>query len=186
MPYLEQLFKLPAGIRKCNYTLNFIKSVNPALRKITIWKTSFPNEASLYKVMYVRIWKLSKKWKKPIKNWEKIVHWQINSKNIKGKNSVKCHIFAKVYVKKFTHQTWQVLPLINFYSCLGFALWIYIVHIQFYFTYAEILDAGIVTTGLKASVAVIKGSSPSEKNMYQQFKSPSDVTSRMLKQAESE
>lgn len=72
MPYLEPLFELPTEIRKCIYTSNSIESVNSALRKVTRGKGSFPNEASVYKVMYLRIRELSEKWQKPIKNWEKI------------------------------------------------------------------------------------------------------------------
>ena len=70
--YWEPLFELPAEIRKCIYTSNSIESVNSALRKVTRGKGSFPNEASVYKVMYLRIRELSEKWKNPIKNWEKI------------------------------------------------------------------------------------------------------------------
>lgn len=72
MPYLEPLFELPAEIRKCIYTSNAIESVNSALRKVTRGKGSFPNESSVYKVMFLRIRELSEKWQKPISNWKTI------------------------------------------------------------------------------------------------------------------
>ena len=72
MQYLEPLFELPQEIRKCIYTSNAVESVNSALRKVTRGKGAFPSEASVYKVMYLRIRELSEKWKKPIQNWKTI------------------------------------------------------------------------------------------------------------------
>ena len=74
--YLEPLFELPDEIRKCIYTSNAVESVNSALRKVTRGKGAFPNENSVYKVLYLRIRELKEKWKKPIKNW-KIIQSQI-------------------------------------------------------------------------------------------------------------
>ena len=51
---------------------NAVKSVNSALRKVTRGKGAFPNENSVYKVMYLRLKELSEKWKKPIPNWKTI------------------------------------------------------------------------------------------------------------------
>ena len=76
MQYLEPLFELPNEIRKCIYTSNAVESVNSALRKVTRGKGAFPNENSVYKVLYLRIRELKEKWKKPIKNW-KIIQSQI-------------------------------------------------------------------------------------------------------------
>jgi putative transposase len=72
MEYLEPLFELPQEIRKCIYTSNAVESVNSALRKVTRGKGAFPNENSVYKVMYLRLKELSEKWKKPIPNWKTI------------------------------------------------------------------------------------------------------------------
>ena len=74
--YIEPLFELPNEIRKCIYTSNAIESVNSALRKVTRGKGSFPNINSVYKILYLRIRELSKKWRKPIQNW-KIVQPQL-------------------------------------------------------------------------------------------------------------
>lgn len=76
MQYLEPLFELPQEIRKCIYTSNAVESVNSALRKVTRGKGAFPNENSVYKVLYLRIKELSEKWKKPIQNW-KIIQSQL-------------------------------------------------------------------------------------------------------------
>ena len=72
MQYLEPLFELPQEIRKCIYTTNAIESVNSALRKVTRGKGAFPNESSVFKVLYLRIKELSEKWNKPIQNWKTI------------------------------------------------------------------------------------------------------------------
>ena len=76
MQYIEPLFELPAEIRKCIYTSNAVESVNSALRKVTRGKGSFPSEASVFKVLFLRIKELTEKWKKPIQNW-KIIQAQL-------------------------------------------------------------------------------------------------------------
>ncbi len=72
MQYLEPLFELPAEIRKAIYTSNAVESVNSALRKVTNGKGSFPNEESVYKILFLRIKDLKEKWQKPIRNWKTI------------------------------------------------------------------------------------------------------------------
>ncbi len=72
MQYLEPLFELPQEIRKCIYTSNAVEAVNSALRKVTRGKGAFPNESSVYKVLYLRIKELKEKWKKPIQGWKTI------------------------------------------------------------------------------------------------------------------
>ena len=69
MQYIEPLFELPDEIRKAIYTSNSIESVNSALRKVTNGKGSFSSEESVYKVLYLRIRELKKKWSRPIPNW---------------------------------------------------------------------------------------------------------------------
>lgn len=76
MQYLEPLFELPQEIRKCIYTSNAIESVNSALRKVTRGKGAFPNDNSVYKILYLRIRELSEKWNKPIQNF-KIIQSQL-------------------------------------------------------------------------------------------------------------
>lgn len=74
MVYLEPLFELPEEIRKAIYTSNSIESVNSALRKVTNGKGSFSSTTSVYKLLYLRVKDLEKKWNKPIPNWNKIQH----------------------------------------------------------------------------------------------------------------
>ena len=76
MQYLEPLFELPTEIMKYIYTSNAVESVNSALRKVTRGKGAFPSEASVFKVLFLRIKELTEKWKKPIQNW-KIIQAQL-------------------------------------------------------------------------------------------------------------
>ena len=72
MEHLELLFELPKEIRKAIYTSNAVESVNSALRKVTKGKGSFPSEESVFKVLFLRIKDLKKKWTRPINDWTTI------------------------------------------------------------------------------------------------------------------
>ncbi|WP_211437318.1 transposase, partial [Campylobacter sp. RM16191] len=66
---LSEFFNYPKEIRKAIYTTNAIESLNFSLRKITRNKSSFPDDDSIYKVMYLAIRNASKRWTMPIRNW---------------------------------------------------------------------------------------------------------------------
>lgn len=59
--HIEQLFNYGSAVRKIMYTTNAIESVNSSLRKVTK-KGTFPNENSLFKLLYLRIKELNTKW----------------------------------------------------------------------------------------------------------------------------
>ena len=62
-------FGYPPEIRKVIYTTNAIESMNSQLRKVTRNRGSFPTADSVRKVIYLAIQRISKKWKRPIKDW---------------------------------------------------------------------------------------------------------------------
>ncbi len=62
-------FDYPAEIRKVIYTTNAIESMNAQLRKVTRNRGSFPTADSVKKVLYLALLRISKKWKRPIKDW---------------------------------------------------------------------------------------------------------------------
>ena len=67
--HVEQLFDYPSAIRKIMYTMNAIESVNSSFRKVTK-KGAFPNENALFKLLYLRVTELYKKWEdSTIQNW---------------------------------------------------------------------------------------------------------------------
>jgi len=66
---LSEFFFYPEEIRKIIYTTNAIESLNASLRKVTKNRAAFPNDDSIYKIMYLAIDKISRKWTMPIRNW---------------------------------------------------------------------------------------------------------------------
>lgn len=72
MELITPLFELPSEIRRVIYTSNAVESVNSALRKVTNGKGCFSTESSVYKLFFLRIRDLKEKWKRPIKDWNKI------------------------------------------------------------------------------------------------------------------
>ena len=63
-------FQYPADIRKVIYTTNVIESLNRSLRKVLKTKGAFPNDESIFKIMYLALDKISQKWTMPISNWK--------------------------------------------------------------------------------------------------------------------
>ena len=66
---LIEFFNYPKDIRRAIYTTNAIESLNFSLRKVTRNKSSFPDDNSIYKVMYLAIKNASTRWTMPIKDW---------------------------------------------------------------------------------------------------------------------
>lgn len=66
---LTEFFNYPNDIRKAIYTTNAIESLNFSLRKVTRNKSSFPDDDSIYKVMYLAIKNASARWTMPIRDW---------------------------------------------------------------------------------------------------------------------
>ena len=62
-------FDYPEEIRRVIYTTNAIESLNSSFRKISRSRNLFPSVESLYKLFYLAIQNISKKWTMPIKNW---------------------------------------------------------------------------------------------------------------------
>ena len=69
---LSTLFKYPPEVRKLIYTTNPIESFNSKLKKVTKNRSVFPTEESLFKLLYLAINDISKKWNGRIRDWSKI------------------------------------------------------------------------------------------------------------------
>ena len=61
--------KYPAEIRKAIYTTNAIESLNRSLRKISKNRGVFPHEESIFKLYYMALERIAKKWTMPISDW---------------------------------------------------------------------------------------------------------------------
>lgn len=59
----------PDAIRKVIYTTNAVESVNSQLRKVTNNKRVFPNDESVFKMLYLTINYITRKWTMPIRDW---------------------------------------------------------------------------------------------------------------------
>ncbi len=64
------LFAFSEDIRKVIYTTNAIESVNMTLRKVTRNHRIFPSDEAVYKVVYLAIRNIAKKWTMPIRDWK--------------------------------------------------------------------------------------------------------------------
>lgn len=64
-------FGFPPEIRKVIYTTNPIEGLNRQLRKVVKTRGAFPSEQAVYKVLYLAIRRITKKWNYPVKNWKR-------------------------------------------------------------------------------------------------------------------
>lgn len=63
-------FAYPAEIRKVIYTTNAIESINMSLRKVTKNRGSFPNDEAIFKLFFLALRNIAKKWTMPIRDWK--------------------------------------------------------------------------------------------------------------------
>jgi transposase-like protein len=59
----------PDDIRRVIYTTNAIESLNMTLRKVIKNRASFPTDEAVFKLLYLSLQRISKKWTMPIKEW---------------------------------------------------------------------------------------------------------------------
>ncbi len=67
---LTPFFDYPKDIRRAIYTTNAIESLNMTLRKVIKNKRVFPSDEAVFKLLYLAIQNISKKWTMPIFNWK--------------------------------------------------------------------------------------------------------------------
>jgi putative transposase len=63
------MFSYPSEIRRAIYTTNTIESLNMTLRKVSKNRSLFPNDEAVFKLMYLALKNISKRWTMPIRNW---------------------------------------------------------------------------------------------------------------------
>lgn len=67
-------FNFPEEIRKVIYTTNAIESLNYTLRKVIKNRSLFPNDEAVFKLLYLALRNIEKKWTMPIKDWKRALH----------------------------------------------------------------------------------------------------------------
>lgn len=72
---ITPFFAYPADIRKAIYTTNAIESLNMTLRKVIKNKRSFPSDEAVFKLLYLAMNKISKRWTMPIHHWKPAMNW---------------------------------------------------------------------------------------------------------------
>ena len=71
-PNLSTYFKFPQELRKLIYTTNTIEGFNRQLRKVTKTKSVFPTDDSLFKMLYLAMKDITKKWTGRRQDWSRI------------------------------------------------------------------------------------------------------------------
>jgi putative transposase len=67
-------FQFPEEIRRVIYTTNAIESLNYSLRRIIKNRSLFPNDEAVFKLLYLALKNIEKKWTMPIKDWQRALH----------------------------------------------------------------------------------------------------------------
>jgi putative transposase len=71
-PNLSTYFKYPQEVRRLIYTTNAIEGFNRQLRKVTKSKSVFPTDDSLFKMLYLAMIDITKKWTGRRQDWSAI------------------------------------------------------------------------------------------------------------------
>jgi putative transposase len=64
-------FQFPEEIRRVIYTTNAVESLNFSLRKIIKNRSLFPNDEAVFKLLYLALKNIEKKWTMPIREWKR-------------------------------------------------------------------------------------------------------------------
>ena len=75
-PNLSTYFKYPQEVRRLIYTTNAIEGFNRQLRKVTKARSVFPTDNSLFKVLYLAMMDITKKWTGRRQDWS-MIHAQL-------------------------------------------------------------------------------------------------------------
>jgi len=73
---LSTYFKYPQEVRRLIYTTNAIEGFNRQLRKVTKSKSVFPTDDSLFKMLYLAMMDITKKWMGRRQDWS-VIHAQM-------------------------------------------------------------------------------------------------------------
>ena len=76
-PNLSAYFKYPQEVRRLIYTTNTIEGFNRQLRKVTKSRSVFPTDDSLFKMLYLAMMDITKKWTGRRQDWS-IIYAQLS------------------------------------------------------------------------------------------------------------
>jgi putative transposase len=70
---ISTMFRFTDEIRKLIYTTNAVENVHRQFRKVTKSKSQFPDDISVFKMLYLSSVEVSKKWTMRLPNWNRIL-----------------------------------------------------------------------------------------------------------------
>jgi len=71
---LSTFYAYPPAIRRIIYTTNIIEGLNRQFRKVTKTKSSFPNDDSLRRILYLASNNIVKKWTQRYRDWDMVLN----------------------------------------------------------------------------------------------------------------
>ncbi|SUB34714.1 Transposase and inactivated derivatives [[Pasteurella] mairii] len=71
---IATFFGYPPDIRKAIYTTNAVESLNSVIRRVIKKRNVFPTDDSVFKVIWLAMKEVSKKWMLPIQNWKQAMN----------------------------------------------------------------------------------------------------------------
>jgi putative transposase len=69
VPFLD----FPADVRRVIYTTNAIESLNSSLRKLLHYRGSFPTDEAVFKLLYLALANIEKRWGRTIRDWDSVL-----------------------------------------------------------------------------------------------------------------
>jgi putative transposase len=69
VPFLD----FPPEVRRVIYTTNAIESLNSSLRKLLHYRGHFPTDDAVFKLLYLALTNLEKKWERSIRDWNNVL-----------------------------------------------------------------------------------------------------------------
>lgn len=72
---LSTFFRYPKYIRRVIYTTNAVEAVHRQMRKVTKTKSSFPSEEAAFKLLFLNLRLVEKKWSMRIAHWPEIMNY---------------------------------------------------------------------------------------------------------------
>ncbi len=66
---ITPMFGYPSEVRRAIYTTNTIESLNMTLRKIIKNRALFPSDEAVFKLVYLALRNISKRWTMPVRDW---------------------------------------------------------------------------------------------------------------------
>lgn len=91
------MFSFAPEIRKAIYTTNTIESLNMTLRKVIKNRAMFPSDEAVFKILYLALKNISKRWTMPIQNWSGAMNqFAILFENRLPKNGFQNNSFTQI------------------------------------------------------------------------------------------